>query len=220
MIFTKEYLVFFKELAANNNREWFLTNKKRYESAVKIPFEKFIAELLHWLGTIDETLAISPKQAILRINRDIRFAADKSPYNLTMRAILSAQGSKDKEYPGIYISMGPEGIEFYAGWYGIDKESLQHLRQRIVAQPQEFIKIIRQPDFLTRLGALQGDKNKVLPKDLKEAALINPIIAHKQFYVHKKMPAKLITSATLMPEIKGLCRCSMPLIAYLRKSAE
>lgn len=220
MNFTKEYLVFFKELAANNNREWFIANKKRYETAVKLPFEKFIGEILDWLVTIDESIAISPKQAILRINRDIRFAADKSPYNLSMRAILSAQGSKDKDYPGIYLSLGPEGIEFFAGWYGIDKESLQHLRQRIAAQPQELKKIISQPHFLARMGELQGEKNKVLPKDLKEAALKNPLIAHKQFYVHKKMPAKLITSATLMQEIMDDCLCSMPLLEYLRKSAE
>jgi len=41
--FTEDYLLFFQELAANNNKEWFDANRKRYEKSVKEPFKAFTA---------------------------------------------------------------------------------------------------------------------------------------------------------------------------------
>ena len=64
--FTEDYLQFFKELAANNHKEWFDANRKRYENVVKKPFQKFIDDLIHELTKIDAEIQITSKEAIFR----------------------------------------------------------------------------------------------------------------------------------------------------------
>src|SRR5690606_4197407 len=93
--FTSDFIEFFKELAANNNKEWFDENRERYQKNVKIPFEKFVAALMAELKKDDPELTGDPKKAIFRINRDIRFAKDKTPYKLNRSAAISKYGKKD-----------------------------------------------------------------------------------------------------------------------------
>ncbi|HNR54889.1 MAG TPA: DUF2461 family protein, partial [Flavobacteriales bacterium] len=80
--FTNDFNDFFKDLAKNNNKEWFDANRKRYEASVKEPFTAFVAEAIKRIGKHDKAVRIEPKEAIFRINRDIRFSKDKTPYKL------------------------------------------------------------------------------------------------------------------------------------------
>ncbi|MCB0818301.1 MAG: DUF2461 family protein, partial [Flavobacteriales bacterium] len=80
--FTADYQRFFKDLAAHNDRDWFHANKKRYETSVKKPFEAFVQELIDRMGKLDKQYRITPKEAIFRIHRDVRFSNDKTPYKL------------------------------------------------------------------------------------------------------------------------------------------
>ena len=77
--FSTDYLEFFKELAANNNKEWFDRNRKRYESVVRDPFKTFIGQLISEIAKSDSAFDIESKDAIFRINSDIRFSKDKTP---------------------------------------------------------------------------------------------------------------------------------------------
>ena len=95
--FNHQFVDFFKELSKNNNTQWFNENKKSYETHVKLPFIKFIDDLIIEMSKLDETIAIEAKDAITRINRDIRFSKDKSPYKMHVSAIISAKGKKVKE---------------------------------------------------------------------------------------------------------------------------
>ncbi len=74
--FTEEFISFFEELNENNNREWFHSNKKQYEKFVKEPFKQFIEELIYRIQEKEPDLAITAKDAIFRIYRDIRFSKD------------------------------------------------------------------------------------------------------------------------------------------------
>ena len=94
--FTKDFIDFFKELAANNKKEWFDFNRKRYEKSVKQPFAEFVQEMIDRIRADDPKVDISTKDAIFRINRDVRFSKDKTPYKTHMAAIVSARGKKDK----------------------------------------------------------------------------------------------------------------------------
>ena len=104
--FTQDYLDFFTELHQNDHKEWFHSQKKRYEISVKAPFERFIGDLIDRTQEHDPALQITAKECILRINRDIRFSKDKTPYNLHRRAFVSQGGRKDKSIPGISPNAG------------------------------------------------------------------------------------------------------------------
>ena len=130
-MFTKGYLEFFKELAANNNKEWFDQNRKRYDKEVKKPFNAFIAETIELLRADDAEIDLLPKDAIFRINRDIRFSKDKTPYKTNMAAIISAHGKGDKRLPGMYIQISAEDLRFYSGCHMLEKEDLVNVRNHI-----------------------------------------------------------------------------------------
>ena len=108
--FTKEFNSFFADLAKNNKTEWFHANKKRYEEFVKVPFEEFVAEMISRMQKEDPEINILPKEAIFRINRDLRFSKDKKPYKEWVSAVISKFGKKDKSYPGIYFHIGTKGL--------------------------------------------------------------------------------------------------------------
>jgi uncharacterized protein (TIGR02453 family) len=78
--FTKEFIQFFSELEKNNHKEWFHSNKKRYEQFVKNPMKRFVSDVVGELHKIDAEIVIDPTKCIGRINRDIRFSNDKTPY--------------------------------------------------------------------------------------------------------------------------------------------
>ena len=105
------FIQFYKDLAANNNRDWFHGNKKRYEQTVKKPFQNFVTSLINAFKEIEPTTEMTAKQAIFRINRDIRFSKDKTPYKLHASAAISTTNKKDYANPkGIYIEINPDFI--------------------------------------------------------------------------------------------------------------
>ena len=98
--FSPDFLQFFKELAANNHKEWFDENRKRYETVVKKPFEVFVQHAIDEMAKLDPRLSeLDPKKCIFRINRDIRFSKDKAPYKLNRSAAISVGGRNDMIEP-------------------------------------------------------------------------------------------------------------------------
>lgn len=199
--FDADFLDFFKELAANNHKEWFDDNRKRYTQSVKKPFDTFVADLIEESKKIDPTIAAPAKDSIFRINRDIRFSQDKSPYKLDRSAIISEKGRKDHSSPGFYISLGPEHISAGGGAYFLQKDQLQSVREHISNNLSKFDKIISDPAFVKHFGEIKGEENKRLPKEFQEAAEKQPLLFKKQFYFMTNLDSKLVESDKLMPTI-------------------
>lgn len=213
--FTNDFNAFFKDLAKNNNKDWFDANRKRYEASVKKPFEAFVAEAIKQVAKHDKNVRIEPKEAIFRINRDIRFSKDKTPYKLNTSAIVSAAGRKDHSTPGIYFELGPESVKFYGGAYEPEKDQLEKIRTAIMRDPKGFRKTIENKTFTALFDGVRGDANKVLPAEFKEAAKKEPLIANKQFYVGAELPAKLVADPKLMEKLMDHYLAMYPFNAWL-----
>jgi uncharacterized protein (TIGR02453 family) len=85
-------LKFLKDLSKNNNKPWFDANRKKYEEAKK-DFEQFIQVVIDKHGLKDETIREQEaKKCLFRINRDIRFSKDKTPYKTNMGASINRGG--------------------------------------------------------------------------------------------------------------------------------
>src|SRR5438270_18872 len=109
----KSTLKFLKELAANNNREWFQANKKSFDAA-QDNLIAFTGYLIGKVGEFDKAVAaIDPKSCVFRIYRDVRFSKDKSPYKTNLGAYISPGGRKSM-LPGYYFHVQP-GQSFLAG---------------------------------------------------------------------------------------------------------
>lgn len=216
--FSPDYLEFFKELAANNNKEWFDINRKRYETVVREPFKNFIGELIDELSQRHDSLDILPKDAIFRINRDIRFSKDKTPYKLNNSALISKAGRKDKNYPGVYLELGPEKLAFYGGVYMPDTKLTHKIRVYMNEHSDELNAIIDEENFKSSFGGIHGDKSKRIPKELKDAATRQPLIMNKQWYYFSHLPPEVITSEDLMNQILDLDKKAAPMKEFLTRA--
>lgn len=216
--FSDDFLRFFIELASNNHKEWFDANRKRYESTVKKPFEVFVTDLIAVIKKHDPEMDITYKDAIFRINRDIRFSKDKQPYKLNRSAIVSSKGKKDKAFPGLYFEMGPEHFRIYGGVYAPDKEQLYAIRETIAKNPQVLDELLKAPDFVAAYGEVLGEQNKVLPAEFKAAAIDQPLIYNKQFYWYKTFDAEQILEDDLMILTESYYLANKKIMDYFAKA--
>ena len=131
----------------------------------------------------EENISLEVKNAVFRINRDIRFSKDKSPYKNHVAAVVSKTGRKDMQYPGLYVHLESGNLMIAGGCYKPDKGNLQKIRQHIINRPSLAQKILSGEDFISKFGGLSdGEKNKIIPKEFKEAVKENPLIFNKQYF--------------------------------------
>ena len=212
---TPDFLQFYRDLAANNDRDWFHANKKRYESSVKIPFEGLVTVLIQRMREDDPALDISPKDAIFRINRDVRFSKDKSPYKLRSAAVIARGGKKDTVSPGMYFEAGPEHLAVYGGVYMPDKDQLSAIRTHIAANLDRFNDLLHDESFSSVFGSLHGERNKIIPKELRDAAEQQPLIFNKAFYFFTHMPSEDILTPDIVDRLLERQRAGRPMAEFL-----
>ena len=137
-IFSREIFRFFQDLSRNNRKEWMDANRERYEALVSRPFRRLLEELTPFLMRLDQQLDVSGRGNFSRINRDIRFAKDKTPYRpqmyLKVPAVFSG-GETGELYAGVSAKSVTVGFRIYSG--GKRNASALGLvaDQRIAAQP-------------------------------------------------------------------------------------
>jgi uncharacterized protein (TIGR02453 family) len=216
--FTPDFNRFFIDLAPNNNKDWFDANRKRYEQSVKEPFEAFVAAVIERVARLDPTVSITPRDAIFRINRDVRFSKDKAPYKSRMSAVVAAGGRKDHSSGGIYFELGPENVAFYGGQYMPEKEQLQLIREHIAGNLAQFKKLRSAKAFVERFGEVQGERNKVVPKEFKQALVQEPLIANKQFYFMAELPPRMVTDPKLMDVLMDHYEAMRPMNGFLAEA--
>ncbi|NUM32550.1 MAG: DUF2461 domain-containing protein [Bacteroidetes bacterium] len=219
---TQNFKDFFKELASNNNSEWFNSNRKRYEVEVKIPFQKLVADVLKLIVKTDKNLSeLKISDCIFRINRDIRFSKDKTPYKLQMSAAFAPGGRKNMSYPGFYFEINPEEINIYSGVYMTDKNHLEQLRNHIASNNKTFEKLIKSDEFIKKFnGEILGEKQKRIDVKYKEIAEKQPLIFNKQFYFKATIDEKQITNDNLPKLLFEYYHAAMPICNFLYKASK
>jgi uncharacterized protein (TIGR02453 family) len=216
--FTPDYLEFFKELAANNHKDWFDANRKRYESVVRDPFKNFVSDLIHEMAKTDQELNLEAKDAIFRINRDIRFSKDKTPYKLNNSAIISPEGRKNKNHPGVYIEFGPEKLGFYGGIYMPSPAEIQKVRTYMLNHREELDAILSAPEFRESFGEVHGERSKRIPKEFVDAAEAQPLLWNKQWYYYSHLSPDVILGDDLMDVLLDLRSKSLPMKTFLSEA--
>jgi uncharacterized protein (TIGR02453 family) len=150
-------LKFLKDLNKNNNKPWFDAHRKQYEDAKK-DFETFIQVVIDKHGLKDESIREQEaKKCLFRINRDVRFSKDKSPYKNNMGASIKLGGRKSI-FAGYYFHLEP-GQSFVGGgiWMPMPGE-MKKVRQEIDYCYDEFKKIVQAKKFTTVYGELYKEE--------------------------------------------------------------
>lgn len=219
----KTTLAFLKDLKKNNTKEWFDTNRKRYE-AVKIDFAALTQAIIQQLGKKDPFIAtLQTKDCTFRINRDVRFSKNKDPYKTNMGMYLS-RGGKKSIFSGYYFHVEPGGHSFMGGGlYMPEPEVIKKIRQEIDYNWKEFNKIITQKKFKTVYKELERTEGMVLSREPKGYEKDNPAIEYiklKSWVVTAPVTDQLLTSDQLVKEIVSSFETLQPMIQFLNKALE
>src|SRR3989449_3983782 len=137
--FSPEFFKFLRDLARNNNREWFQKNKPRYERFVFIPSLRFIKDAKVELKAVSPYLVADPRPfggSLFRIYRDIRFSKDKSPYKTNVAMEFWHKKREKKAYTGLYLHIAPGDSFAGAGVWHTDTPTLNKVRKAIVSRPE------------------------------------------------------------------------------------
>lgn len=136
MTFTTDTFAFLDDLAANNSKDWFEANRDRYEAHWKAPAFEIIEKLTDFMCSTKPKLKAEARinGSLRRINRDVRFSKDKSPYSASLHLVFW-HGSHPNRSPGMHFVLRPEGVGFGAGQWDIEPERLAQLRSSIVKSP-------------------------------------------------------------------------------------
>lgn len=158
---SKETIQFLDDLKANNNRDWFLENKKRYE-AFKKDYQQLAASFLDALKPLDPSLEmLEVKNCTFRINRDIRFSKDKTPYK-THLGLWFSSGSKGLNRSGYYIHL-EKGASFIAGGlYCPESEDLKKMRKEIAYFHDDLEAILEEKNFKTEFKDFDRNEKNTL----------------------------------------------------------
>jgi uncharacterized protein (TIGR02453 family) len=211
-------LDFLRELAQNNNKAWFDANRKRYEAA-RSAFETLVADLIEALRDMDHLGNLTPKECMFRINRDVRFAKDKSPYNAHMSAQI-ANGGRHGEGRGYYLHFMPDNGSFLAsGLYEPEPAALDNIRQHLVQDAEPLRKIIAAPDFKRYFGALSGDSLKTAPSGYDRTHPNIDLIRYKQFLAVHNLADSALVSDGLVAHVVAVRNAMQPFLDYLDKAA-
>jgi uncharacterized protein (TIGR02453 family) len=216
--FNPDFIQFFKDLAPNNNKDWFDENRSRYENNVREPFKAFVDHMIAELSKENPKMKdLLNKDCIFRINRDIRFSKDKTPYKMNVSALINVGGKKNYLGEGVYIELGPEHFRVYGGLYDVDKDTLLQVREGIAANPAEFKKLYSDKKFESLFGTIRGEQNKVIPKELKAAGEIEPMIYNKQFYYFAEYSPEKILDNDLDKTIIKAYQTAKPIEQFFSK---
>ncbi len=193
-------MLFLKELARNNNREWFQTNKKWYdESKGKILFLTDV--LINEIRKFDNSIpALTPSDCLFRIFRDVRFSHDKSPYKTNFGSYI-AKGGKKAVFAGYYIHIEPESIFAGGGIYKPDNDTLKNLRNHIAENGDEFFSIIHDSDFKAVYPEMYDDKLKTAPKGFAPDHEFIELLQYKSFAFTHRMSEDDVLSENFIESI-------------------
>ncbi|MDQ7783403.1 MAG: DUF2461 domain-containing protein [Desulfomonilaceae bacterium] len=132
--FPKESVEFYRELARNNNKEWFSAHKSRFEEYVMGPARDFVYEMGKRLREIAPDIVADPRvnKSIFRPYRDTRFSKDKSPYKTHLGIFLWTGTLAKMDCPGYYFHLEPPIVMLGVGNHCFSKPLLQMYRDSVV----------------------------------------------------------------------------------------
>jgi uncharacterized protein (TIGR02453 family) len=215
-------LKFISRLKKNNNKPWFDAHRVQYEAA-RIDFSNFIQLVIDAVQKSDTTVAgLTSRDCMFRVNRDIRFSKDKTPYKTNFGAIIKPGGRKSI-YAGYYFHCSPGNSFMGGGLWMPEAADLKKVRQEIDYNWDEFQAIIKNKTFKKIYGDLyQGDDSKlsIVPKGYEKD---NPAVEYlklKSFIAETRLDDDELVKSTLHKKTVTAYEALQPLLKFINKALE
>lgn len=215
-------LKFLKDLSKNNNKPWFDAHRKQYEEAKK-DFEGFIKTVIERHSQKDETIREQEaKKCMFRINRDVRFSKDKSPYKTNLGASIN-RGGRKSIFAGYYFHCEP-GQSFVGGgiWMPMPPE-VKKVRQEIDYCFDEFKKIVSSKKFQTVYGDLSKEEGISLsrvPQGFEKDHPASDYLKLKSWIAMQSLKDADLTSKELIKKTLTAFETLQPMVQFINRALE
>ena len=215
---SKESLQFLDDLKKNNNRDWFLDNKKRYE-AYKKEYHQLVSDFLDAMKPLDPSLELLEiKHCTFRINRDIRFSKDKSPYKDHMGLWFSS-GAKGANRAGYYVHISKSESFIAGGFYSPEADELKKLRKEIAFFYDDLEEILNDKKFKSVFGDLDKSNTlKTMPKGYEKDHPAIELLKLKSFTASQKFDISEVTKKDFVAKTTEKLITLKPLNDFLNRA--
>ena len=146
--FSRQTFAFLRELAENNDRDWFKANGERYEDVVREPALQFISDFGTRIDEVSSHFLAVPKKvggSLFRIHRDVRFSRDKRPYKTHIGIHFRHEQHRDAHAPGFYLHIEPGSVFMGGGMWRPHPEALRAIRRQIVEDGTGWAEVTSKP---------------------------------------------------------------------------
>jgi uncharacterized protein (TIGR02453 family) len=214
--FSEKSFAFFEGLSENNNKEWFNAHKSDFHDYVEGPFLGLLEALTERLSDAVIPLRGNPKTKF-RMNRDVRFSDDKSPYKTSIAAVLTPSGTKEESGGLLYVQMDANGGFTGTGWHNLAPNALMPFRTAMVDAPEAFDAV---QTALAKAGRRLADDNclTAMPRgfepyhDHRHSASIRL----KSLLLSEELAKTAFTSGDVVDRVEKLARDAMPFLLWGR----
>lgn len=210
---------FLKELKSNNSKSWFDQNRKRYD-IMKSDYISLAGRILEQMKDIDPSLdMVTAKDCIFRINRDVRFSADKSPYKTNLGIALHP-GGKKFNLAAYYLHIEPGQSFIGGGLWMPEAPLLSKVRKEIHYFYHDLVDILNNPLYKKTFGSLDVEDGQKLTRPPKGYEAEDPAIEFlklKSFTASTPLPDEMLTSDKLVGHIINTFTILKPLIGFINR---
>ena len=218
--FTKEGMSFLRKLEKNNTRDWFHENKSNYENLIRTPALNFIDDMENDITHLSpHFLAIAKKVggSLMRVNRDVRFSKDKSPYKTNIGIQFRHEMGRDVHAPGFYVHVEPNECFVGVGIWRPDSTTLGKIRDAIVEKSKDWSTAVNDKTFRKNFE-LSGESLKNGPRGYdKEHPLIDDL-KRKDFIAISHFDQKSMLGKNFKKEVVKRFSDAEPYMKFLCKA--
>lgn len=216
--FSPKFMKFFRELAKNNDREWFGDNKTRFQEDVQAPISDFIEAIAPHLEKVSPHYVADPRPnggSMFRIYRDVRFSKDKRPYKENAGIHFRHNRGKDAHAPGFYIHLSPKEVVHGGGIWYPPSPNLKKIREAIRDDPSEWKKVATNKKIREECDGIGGASLTRPPRGFDEDTPFIEDIKHKSFYAMRNVKPKVIESPEFLKDVAGSFKTAKPLMKFV-----
>lgn len=212
--FGDKALPFLKALGFHQNREWFHENRDIFEQHLNEPRGRLIDDLAVRLAEMKLPLTCNRKTSTFRINRDVRFAKEKHPYNTHVSAVITRSGTK-KDQGLLYVHVSPDESFLAVGFYAMESDELRAFREAIVKRKDQFDAALKP---LTALGfAFDRDNSlKRTPRGFEHITdpEIIELLRLRHLTLSRRFSAERLEGTALLDDLVELATAAQPFLSF------
>jgi uncharacterized protein (TIGR02453 family) len=214
-------LKFLKDLNKNNNKPWFEAHRQKYEAA-RADFGAFIQKVIDTYGRKDSSIRhLTAKECMFRINRDVRFSKDKSPYKNNFGASINKAGKQATATGGYYFHLQPGQAFCGGGIWMPEPEFLKKIRQEVDYNFKEFKSIVGSRKFKSVYGDVSHEAEYKLIRVPKGYEADNPAAEYlklKSFIATLNFKDSDLTSKNLLKKTITAFETLKPLLDFMDRA--